>query len=457
MPVTAPPPTAPAPKSSPAPASPAPSAPSPHLSGGGAPSPKESSALDDAFADLDALDQGKPEPSRKKEAAKESPPSKGTTASGADEEGKEDSSESQTNSETQSAKDAKESSKGEQPEQKPVKAKELREAYEGLKKRVKEELEPEVTKLRTRVKELESKPPEDVEQTNARVAELSKRNSELEEHIQFVDFQKSKEYQDKYWQPYVKAWETARRELKGLQVEFEDKETGETKQRDITDADLQYLAGLEPVQRRQEINRLFPNDKEEVKRHINEITRLADESDKALATARKASGERLRTAQEQRTAAQKKQVEMWQTTNRSLEEKFPLWYKPTEGDQEGNAALDKATAMATLVYAPNDLTPQQIDLLPKAFADTLKAGKPLSPEQRTQLHAIAYQKLRSHDRMALRLKQANALNAELRKELDEYENSSPDGKPESRREKGKGNWMDDANAELDALDRKDLR
>ena len=66
-------------------------------------------------------------------------------------------------------------------EVKPVKAAELRNAYEGLKKRVKDELEPEVQRLRSKVQEFESKKPEDAGPLNERIKALQEQNAALGE------------------------------------------------------------------------------------------------------------------------------------------------------------------------------------------------------------------------------------------------------------------------------------
>lgn len=460
------PPSAPAPKPSPAPAA-KPTTPAAPVK----PStptkiealPEKTDAFAEAFADLDELDKGKKtfEPRRQKEVEKITPPkpSQDTPKDESDASLAEPPDPGTTPStpkdgDASTAELPKSKSLDELLNRTPNRVSELRDAYNELKHTVKQGLKPELEQLRNKVKELESSP-QDGKVLAEKLGAIEKRNAELEEHIKFVDYQKSKEYQEEYFQPYVKAWENARRELKGLQIEYQDRDTGEAKSREVTDADLQYLANLEPVQRRAEINRLFPNDKEEVKRHINEITRLAEATEKALDNAKKTGSERIKQTEAQQAAAEQHRVSLWKEVNETLKTKYPAWFAPTEGDEEGNRQLSRGTALANLMFSPNDLRPEEIDLLPKAFADTIKSKQPFSQEQMVQLHAIAYNKFRNHDRLALQLKNSKARIAELENELKQFEESSPDNIKAGERKQTNGKpWMEDAAAELDMLDRK---
>jgi hypothetical protein len=330
--------------------------------------------------------------------------------------------------------------------------KDLREAYEGLRARTETELEPEVTRLRSRVAELEkgTAAPKEVQD---RLAAAEKRAAELEQHIRYVDYAKSQEYQDKFWKPYVKAWSDATRELKGLTMQVQG-EDGRPTVREVTDADLQYFASLDPAARRTEINRLFPEDKEEVKRHINEISRLFDASQTALAEARKQAETQSKTATETQRQAAAARAQTWKSTNEGLATKYPAWFAPTEGDAEGNALLDRGRALADLVFSPGDLKREHLDLLPKAFAETIRAGKPFTQEQLVRMHAIIRNKAANHDRLARKLTLAQTRVAELEESLKQYEASGPDGGRPARGGKGKTDFLGEANAELDAIDRK---
>lgn len=336
---------------------------------------------------------------------------------------------------------------------KPVKARELREAYEGLKAKVKTELEPEVTRLRARVTELEQGNGSVPKEVQERLTAAEKRAADLEQHIRFVDYSKSQEYQQKFWQPYVKAWADATRELKGLTMKGED-EAGNETSREVTEADLQYFATLEPGVRRAEINRLFPEDKEEVKRHINEISRLFDVSQSALKQAHEQADATVKSASEQQRQAQASRAKLWKEMNQGLAQKYPAWFAPADGDTEGNGLFDKGRALADLVFSPQDLTKESLDLLPKAFAETIRAGKPFTQEQLVRMHAIIRNKAANHDRLAHKVHGAQERIKELEESLKQYEESGPDGVPAGGKvPRGTKDFMGEAAAELEAIDR----
>src|SRR3990172_2697233 len=92
---------------------------------------------------------------------------------------------------------------------KPVKAAELRSAYDGLKKKVKEEYEPAIQKVKSleaKIAEYESKPPEDNASMLAKLKAVEERNTQLEKHMEYVDFQQSKTFKDNYDDPFTKTW-----------------------------------------------------------------------------------------------------------------------------------------------------------------------------------------------------------------------------------------------------------
>lgn len=438
---------APAPAAAPKPAAPAPPPKATTPSTPETPvAPKETNDFSDAFADLDALDQGS-KPTPKKEAVKE--PKKQV------EEPEEPEVETPETPEAETPEKPEVPTKPEQqPPVKPVKAAQLREAYEGLKKRVKEEYEPQIQQLKTKVAEFEQGKgiiPKEVEE---KLSTIEKRNAELESHIKFVDYSKSKEYQEQYWKPYVQAWANAVRELKGLTMNVEDPSTGESTARPVTEADLQYFASLEPGARRTEINRLFPEDKEEVKRHINEISRLFESSQTALNKAREDAENHAKSQADQQRAYEQNRRKLWQESNTQLATRYPKWFAPVDGDTEGNALLNKGAALSDLLFDPQGLTPDRVDALPAVFKEAIQQGK-FTPEHGVRLQAIVRNKAANHDRLVHQLNAAQTRIAELEKSLKEYEQSSPDGVPAgSKTTTGTKGFMEDAASELEALDKR---
>ena len=340
-------------------------------------------------------------------------------------------------------------------EPKPLKVTELRTAYEGLKKKVKEEYEPKAKRadeLAAKLKEIEARG--DDKASQERIAAVEKRNAELENHIRFVDYEKSKEYQDEYDKPYQAAWAAALRELKGLTMSVEDPNGGEPTSREVTAADIAYFANLNPADRRKEINRLFPEDKEEVKRHINQISLLAEKSEGAKAKAKQEAESHAKTQAEQQKQYQANRAKLWKETNESLATKYPKWFAKAEDDQEGNTIFDRGTALADLAFNPADLTPERVAHLPKMFKEQIESGKPFSAGQLTQLHSIIRNKASNHDRLAHQNKALSARVEELEKSLKEYEESGPDRIPAGGARPAAVNGISDAGEELEAIARK---
>lgn len=433
----------------------------------GPPQPPEShEKYADAFAELDQIDKGeKPSTPRETRSSKTSTRSTAT-------ESKESSTSRDSSTEGQSATDADKGlatgaetppEGGQKPPEQPLGSKEpqsraqLRDAYDTMKKRVRNELEPQIKQLQAKIQEYESNAPAVPKEFADKMAAVEKRNSELEQHMRFVDYSKSKEYQEQFWNPYVKQWQTSLRELKGLQMRLPQKDevTGEAKYREITEQDIQYLATLDPAVRRQEVKQLFPDDAQEVMRHINEISRLFDASQDALSHARTNAESYSKQQALQQQQWQQQHASLWKSTNEAFAQKYPERFAPTDGDTEGNQWLDRGKALADLVFAPQDLTPEAIALLPKAFREVVQADRPFGDRERTMLYSIIRNKAMNHDRLEYRMHKLQAENAELKKSLEEYEKSTPDNVPAgSKTPKSEKGFITDANEELDAIDRK---
>lgn len=355
-------------------------------------------------------------------------------------------------------KDAKKAESERKPveEQKPVKAAELRTAYENLKAKVAKEYEPALKRLpelEAKLKELESRDETAGSATQERIAAIEKRNAELERHIKVVDYEKSTEFVDKFQKPEEEAWGNALRELKGLTMTITDPQTQEESTREITQADIAYLANLDPAVARKEINRLFPDDKEEVKRHVNQITYLAQKSQQAREKAKADAETHSKTVAEQQQQSQRARAKFWKESNESLAQKYPEWFAPAENDQEGNALFERGTALADLAFNPADITPERVELLPKMFREQIQSGKPFTQPQLVQLHAIVRAKASNHDRAIRQVSTLKARVAELETSLKEYEASGPDG-VKAGESRVPPNGIPDAGEELDALARK---
>lgn len=297
---------------------------------------------------------------------------------------------------------------------KPVKVAELRAAYEGLKKEKAEVLQPTIQRLEARIKELESTTPEATNAITEKLTAAEKRAADLESRIQFVDYQRSAEFQTKYVAPYTEAWNRAIADFSQLQVRVPDGEDDITHEpkftnRAATADDLLYLANLPLSQMDDQAEALFGKSAARVIRHVERVRELSEAQNKALADAQKKSGDWVKERQTQFKQIQQQQQTLWTQFNKEIATRFPQMFAPIEGDEEGNALLKKGFEMADRLFAPT------------------KETAPKTMEEKVQLHAMLRNKIANHDRLARRLKTVMAELDQAKKDLAEYERSAPPG------------------------------
>lgn len=406
----------------------------------------------DIIGDFDAMAAGKPEPQRERDdKGKFKPTEKAPEQKKAPE-----------------PKPEEPHPKPEEPEPttpkaevKPVKAAELRTAYEGLKKKVQTELEPELQRLRSQVKDMEGKPKtDDAEPLKAQIKNLEARNQELENRIQFVDFTKSKKFNDEYVQPYNQAWTDAVSEFKELSVKEygPEDESGERKvtTRPATEADLIKLGAMRLSEMDEAAVAMFGASAPRAVNHIQNLRKLANARQKALQDAETKASEWSKQQVTERETMGKKLAGLWESVTKELETKLPKAFQVDAGDEVDKQAHTKGFALADLLFlGSRALSPEQVEALPEVFKDAAKEGKPLSEELSVKLHALARVKMANHDRLLAKNKKAQDRIAELEKSLSEYEKSTPTTEHAGRtteKETSK-DWLEEAGDELRALDK----
>lgn len=345
-------------------------------------------------------------------------------------------------------------------EVKPVRAAELRTAYEAVKKKV-ATLEPEVQSLRAKVKQFEEQKPVESGPLLEKVKALEQRNNELEQHMAFLDYQKSAHFTKKFAEPYRQAWNDAVAEFRELTVREQtgEDEMGEAvyKSRPADDNDLLRLANMKLSEMDEAATKMFGASASRAIGHIQNIKRLSAAQHRALeeAKSRSAQWESQRTAEGQNRINSQRQI--WADVNKAMEEKFPKAYKADAEDAEDKAGHTKGFALADLMFlGAESLSPEQVESLPKTFREAVQAKKPLTDAQRVQLHALARLKMANHDRKVVALKKANARIKELEESLAAYEKSEPGGKVADQGASGRGeskDWLQQAEDELRAIDK----
>ena len=390
----------------------------------GSVSPQDSSSLESDFAELDSLDD-RPKPAPKPTAKAPEPAQK------------------------PSAEKPVAAAKVEPPkapekpvEQEPKSIPEVRRAYEAKKKEIRDTWEPKVRALESELATLKASNngnPDQYKTLTEKAAAAEKRAQELENEIRFVNYRKSKEFTDKYEKPYQEAWAGAISELEELTVKVRTgtDDLGEPTygERKANPNDLMMLANLPLGEARKLAKEMFGDNADDIMAHRRKIRELSDAQNKALKDAETMAKEAEETRGQQSKAMLEQTGQLWQAANKTLAEKYPKWFAPTEGDEEGNNLLQKGFATVDRMFAP---TPET---------------QPKSPQEAVALHALIRNKAANHDRMALGLKKANARIAELETELKAYQESEPrnDGGVPGGSAGGPADWRAQDEAEIDAL------
>lgn len=315
-------------------------------------------------------------------------------------------------------------------ETKPIKAAELRTAYEKSKTTIKER-EAEIARLKKEIETALSTPVDDPEKKSLheKFAVVEKRRAELEQQITFLDYQKSEEFSAKFQKPYEEAWSKAVTELSELTVETDDGTS-----RTATAQDLLTLSNMPLGEARKLANQMFGDAANDVMMHRRKIRELSDAQNAALADAQKNAAQRAMEQQQHAIQQRQKVATIWTDENKSWSDKFPNWFKPADGDEQGNALLAKGYEMADAAFSGN--------------------GK--NPEEMVKLHAELRNKAAAFPRLALFLKRARTRIKQLESNLAAYEKSEPSTTVAPGRPRGvePSSMIHDAYAELDTLDKR---
>ena len=192
-----------------------------------------------------------------------------------------------------------------------------------------------------------------------RVQKAEARAKELEEHIKFVDYSRSAEFQEKYQKPYEAAWERAMSELKELTVE--DVNGGS---RRVTAEDMLELVQLPLPKAREIADNVFGKFADDVMAHRKEIKNLFETQANALDAARKngvarteQQKEAVRKWQGEATAAVRK---VWEKANAEAlaDPKHGEYFKPKQGNSEWNQRLAKGAELVDKAFSIDPLNPQ---------------------------------------------------------------------------------------------------
>jgi hypothetical protein len=273
-----------------------------------------------------------------------------------------------------------------------------------------------VDEYKAKNKDLESKilesekraiPEPQWKEMQTKLEQREKRLSELEEEIRYVNYAKSTEFKEKYDAPYKKAWTRAMSELDGVMVQEGEEE------RAINAEDILEVANLPLAKAKMLAQEKFGDFAPEVLANARDIRKLYDEQASALENAKKVAGEREQTQAQQMTEMRGSLVKDWNEFNQKAQshEKFGVYFKPVEGDTDGNQRLAKGFELADRAFSENPMTPG------------------LTTEQRKSIierHAVVRNRAAAFGRLVAQNQAHQARIAELTKELEQYRGSEPD-------------------------------
>jgi hypothetical protein len=317
-----------------------------------------------------------------------------------------------------------------QPPKPPSKVASLRQAYESTKRRV-AELELEVNSLKT------AKPPEDPEKKtlSERLAEREKRLGELEDRIRFSAYEQSDEYREKYEKPFVAAYQSGRAKAASMKTSADD---GTERQGQASDFD-RIMQIADDNAAADAAFELFGNKASSVMYWRERVLELNGARTNALEEYRKTATEKHKQEVEHHTQSQSKMASLYEHANKSAIEKYPQFFKPTDGDAEGNKLLEAGYRRADMAFNGG-----------KGVDENGKEVQ-LSPEAMVFLHSELRNKAAGFNRQVYLNKKLTAKIAELEKSLAEFKTSEPgSGEGGKGKEKPKyASLMDEVEAGMD--------
>jgi hypothetical protein len=272
-----------------------------------------------------------------------------------------------------------------------------------------DEYKAKAKELESRILESEKRaiPEAQWKDMQTKLEERQKKLDELEGEIRYVNYSKSDEFKQKYEEPYKKAWSRAMSELDGIMVQEGEGE------RAISADDILEVANMPLAKAKMLAQEKFGDFAPEVLANAREIRKLYDEQATALDGQRKASEEREKTRAAESTQLRSSIVKDWNEFNERVQshDKYGPYFRPVEGDTDGNQRLAKGFELADRAFSENP------------------AAAGLTTEQRKSIierHAVVRNRCAAFGRLVAREQQKDSRIAELEKELAQYKGSEPD-------------------------------
>jgi hypothetical protein len=280
--------------------------------------------------------------------------------------------------------------------------KELRQAYDKTTKELTAK-NAEVVRLLQQLETAKSSaaPAAEVAALSERLAKRDQEYQTLESELKLLRYERSPEYKQKFEEPYNQAYKRAVQSINGLTVKMKNAETGEVTERPATEKDFAEVLGQPTEGAAYRVAReLFGDDHQLVTRHVDRLFEIAEQSKNEITKYRQQATERdsnetARQATERQAseAMARRADEGWKQRNK--------WFSPIEGDEEGNA------------------------LLQKGFQQANMDEKALTPDQRAIYHSYRKHAVAALPRLQAKVTAYETRIADLETKLQEFEESGP--------------------------------
>jgi len=300
--------------------------------------------------------------------------------------------------------------------------------------------------LRKEIETLKSKPATPADDPEKK--QLSERLHELEDHIRFVDYTKSKEYLEQYQKPYEETASAAVSRATQLKVTNED-----GSKRNMTPDEFWQIVHIgDEDDALAAAEKLFGEGSLKAQNVIerrNEIVRAHNATEAAKEKYRKEGTERSKKAQEQWEAQQRQAAE--QSTARAAKfkemnetgekhEKMKDVFAAAEGDAEGAELLAKYRHETDRAFAGG--------------AQLKEGDEPWTPDQLLSKHSVIRNRAGAFPYAVRQYRNAVKKIAELEAKIAGFQKSEPgDGEVKGDAPTAVADAWSSANAKLEALNR----
>lgn len=219
-------------------------------------------------------------------------------------------------------------------------------------------LETELTELRNKYSETEQLIPKtkaEAQALQSKLADIEKKYQEASQTLNYVNFEKSPEFNEKYEQPYQNAWTRALSDMKELTVTEIDPnasadEMGNqpTRERAATRDDFESIYHAPLGQAAKLANQKFGHAASMVLEHRQKIRELAKNAVDAVTKWKETSATRQKEEENNRTLHDAKVAELWEKFNAKTydDPRGKEWWGEVPDDKEINDAIAAGFAYA---------------------------------------------------------------------------------------------------------------